>query len=1100
MRLKGKTFLLFSLTPLLFSCDPDSQVLFPEVSSSKSGISFENKLSPTQEWNILTYLYYYNGGGVGSADFNGDGLLDLYFVGNQDRDHLYLNNGDLTFSEISEQAGITNTTGWSNGVSIVDINGDRLPDIYVSKVGAYKNIEGRNLLYINKGVDEEGIPRFIEQAEEYNLDLVGFSSQAVFFDYDQDGDLDMYQLNHSVHPNRSYGKGSKRTETDDLAGDKLLENREGKYVDVSYDAGIFQGNIGYGLGVSVGDLNCDGYPDLYVGNDFFENDYLYLNQGNGTFVDIISMDNTVLGHTSHYSMGNSIADVNNDGLLDIVSLDMLPEDIETYKSSGGEDPYPIYSYYLRNGYAPQYIQNTLHLNRGSMTFNEIAHLSGIASTEWSWSVLVNDFDLDGMRDIHITNGILGATNDMDFVSFIAQDKIQRAISRGTEGQSLEFTQQLPSKKVRNYTYKNLGKATFKNVSNTWFNAEPGYSAGSIYADLDNDGDDDIIINNTNGIAQVYENTIEENGSNYISVDYEGDSGNTFGIGVKCFIYCGNLQLLDENYPVRSYLSSVPPISTFGLGSATQIDSIQVVWPGGKFETVYDIPSNQKITFDESNAKGDFYTLRKIPVGPLINSDVKLDFRHLDPLSYEFDREPLIPFSKGNEGPSISVGDINDDGLDDIFIGGAKRQNSALFTQTSEGTFQEIQTSTFQPHSNNEDTDHEFFDADNDGDQDLIVVSGGNEFQNGIELQPRLYVNQNGQFRLIEGLFGNIEVHASVVKCFDFDGDGDLDILIGSNTVPWEFGANSRNYLLENLGDLKFADATDSLAPKLKDVGLIEDVVIIDFDNNGHQDLIMAGYWMPVTILFNDGSFIGSERLEMPASEGWWNCLEIADFDKDGDLDIVAGNWGLNTRLKASEKEPIRLYRNDFDDNGKVDPILSYIYQGKETTLALKDELVKQLPILNKKYLSYKSFAESDFQSVFDNSKLQESELLHVYELASCFFKNEGNNNFEKQYLPRGAQVSSVHDIAVDDINGDGYLDMMLVGNTWEISTQLGRLDASHGTLLLNDQKGYFTESVQSFNVNGPARNIKRITIDDKIHYMVSINNDRPIFLTTSDLK
>ncbi|MEQ9424631.1 MAG: VCBS repeat-containing protein [Cyclobacteriaceae bacterium] len=1081
-------FLLF----IISGCD-DKTKLFVKHDPNRSGIYFNNSLTPTVDINILTYLYYYNGGGVSAADFNNDSLIDLYFTGNQVPDKLFINEGGLKFKDISQQSGINNSDGWTTGVSHVDINNDGLLDIYVCKIGRYLSIKGHNLLFVNEGVDTNGFPVFTESTSKYGLDFVGFSTHSAFFDYDLDGDLDLFLLNHSVHPNRSYGKGSKRFEFDSLSGDRLYRNDDGYFTDVSGDSGIYQGGIGYGLGLSVGDVNSDGYPDIYIGNDFFENDYLYLNQKDGTFEEVISNDQSRLGHTSHYSMGNSITDFNNDGLPDILSLDMLPENLNTYKTSGNEYPFPTYFYYLKNGYSPQYMQNSLHLNKGSAMFSESAFYSGIAATEWSWGALAADFDLDGLKDLYITNGIKGATNDMDFIKFIAQDDIQRLLNEGMKEEDMKFLDQLPEKKVANYTFRNLGGAKFEDVSSKWFDTKPSFSNGAIYADLDNDGDLDIVVNNINENAYLFENTSNKTGRNYLKVKFKGPDKNRFGIGAKVNLWWGNQSQYAENYTTSSYMSSKSPELLFGLDTSEVIDSIQVVWQDGKIQKLIEIESNQSLTLNYTDATIAGERQPMVLNQLLRTVDRIFNFTHSEETTLEFDREPLIPFAKSNEGPSVTVGDVNGDSLSDIFIGGAKWQAGRLHIQKSDHSFIPSQTELFEKHSKSEDVDNIFFDADNDGDMDLIVVSGGNEFRNGEPLVPRLYLNSNGVFALNDNAFENIEINASVVKTLDLENDGDFDLVIGSNAVPWQYGVTPENIILQNDGQGKFTDITADISSTLKSVGLVEAIAIADIDKNGFNDLIIAGNWMPITIFKNDGKNLVASEIEV--TNGWWNSITAADFDNDGDVDLVAGNWGLNTRLKASFEEPINLYRADFDDNGSAESVITYHYQGVETTLSSKDELVKQMPFLNKKFLTYESFAKATLSELFPNNKMRQAMKKQVNELASCYFENDGNNNFVKHKLPADVQLSSVHDIAVDDFNSDGFQDMLLVGNTYEISTQLGRLDASHGTLLLNDQKGFFrTQKQQQFDIAGPARDIEQIEISDEDYIIVTINNDQPVFL------
>ncbi|WP_313790922.1 VCBS repeat-containing protein [Flagellimonas allohymeniacidonis] len=1077
---------------LLVSCTKQPK-LFTEVDASKSGVNFVNELTDTPELNILSYLYYYNGGGVAAADFNNDGWIDLFFTGNQVQDELYLNKGNLTFEKITKESGIETSGSWSTGVSHVDINNDGLLDIYICKASNHKNLKGQNLLYVNQGVNKDGTPLFEEMAAEYGLDFAGLSTKAAFFDYDLDGDLDMYLMNHSEHPNRTYGKGAQRKGFDALAGDVLFQNQDGYFEEVSKEAGIFQGKSGYGLGLSIGDVNNDGYPDIYLGNDFFENDYLYLNQKDGTFKEIISDNNAHLGHTTHYSMGNEIADLNNDGLLDIISLDMLPEDLETYKTSGQEYGYPIYQQYLRNGYAPQYMRNTLHLNLGGSNFSEIGFLSGIAATEWSWGALAADFDNDGYKDLFISNGIKGATNDMDYMNFIANDDIQKRIGSGMNENDLPIVDEIPEKKVPNYFFKNNGDLTFQNVSENWYGKQATYSHGCIYADLDNDGDLDVVVNNHEQVASILENT-SQTGS-YLKISFEGPEHNRFGIGARVVAYMGQEQVVNENYPNRSYLSSVPAYIHMGLGNVATLDSLKVVWPGGKSEVLEAIPTNSsiKVSFKKATSSTENKTQ---PENTLLEAnDSLVKFIHKEQASLDFDREPLIPFADSNNGPSIAIGDVNNDGKQDVFFGGAKGQQNALFIQGENGGF-EADTTFLDQNSINEATASIFFDANGDGQEDLLIAYGGNEFKSGKPLQPTLHLNQQGTLIEQVDTFKGVEINASDIAVGDIDADGDLDIFLVSDRVPASFGKTPRQFLLVNDGTGKFEDQTQKLIPQLEYLGNIKDVEIVDINQDGLPDIVVVGHWMPVSVFINqkDG-FTLQEGNGLENTEGLWNSLTLGDFDNDGDLDFICGNWGLNSKFKASNNEPVSLYRNDFDKNGSVEPLVTYYHQGIETPFASKDDLTKQMPFLNKEYLSYKKFAQASLTDLFGKNSLSESEKKYVYTLQSAYFENNGQGNFTSRPLPQIAQASQINDIAINDFNNDGYLDLLIVGNNHHISTQLGRLDAFHGLILRNDTKGnFFWDQNQHLQLNGVVKTIREIKINDKTSFVVGRNDQATVVL------
>lgn len=1071
--------------------------------AKETGITFSNRLKSDLDLNILNYLYYYNGAGVAIGDFNNDGLDDVYFTSNQGADELYINQGGLKFKNSTSQAGIVNDKGWTTGVTTVDVNNDGLLDIYLSKVSGHLKLTDKNKLYVNQGVDELGIPRFQEQAAIYGLDIGGFSSQASFFDYDLDGDLDAFILRHSLYPNSNYGSGTLRKTIDSLSGDLLLENRSGTYVDVTQKAHIFSSRLGYGLGISMSDLNADGYPDIYIGNDFFENDYLYLNQKDGTFKERNTTEG-ILGHTSHFSMGNAIEDINNDGTPDIVSVDMLPENLATFKSSGQEYNYAILQNQLRYGYKPQFMQNTLHLNLGNDRYAETAFLSGMAASEWSWAPLLADFNNDGLKDLYITNGILGASNDMDFINFISTKDVQKQLGKNMEPPAMEFIKKLPKKKNNNYFFKNIGNAQFKNVNHTWHDPLPSFSNGASYGDLDNDGDLDIVVNNINDPAFILENKTSKDSlhSNYIKLKFEGPSSNTLGIGAKVTVYTKGSAQYFQNYPTTGYLSARAPTLFVGLSNLSAVDSLEILWPDMSKQTLKNVPTNQTLSVKASEAsKNDSYK-RHPHVDPSLLSitEIPIAYVHQDSPSLEFSRDPLIPYATTNLGPKITVGDLNADGLDDLITLGGKAQKTTYHLQQQDGTFVKKWLPEATQHEIHEDVHSVIFDANGDGKKDILIVSGGNEFVRGKPLQPRLYLHNGKDFDPSNDHFENIFINASKATAIDLDNDNDQDLVIIANVSPRAFGKTPPQYIFINDGIGNFKDMTDTYSPELRHAGNLYDIAWKDLNNDGYPDAVIAGHWIPITIFINDGKSLKPLQTGgLENTHGWWNTVEVADFDNDGDFDIMAGNWGLNTRLHPTIKEPVRLYRADFDNNDQVDPIVTYFYNGQESTIATKDEMVKQLPYLNKKFLSYTAFAKANIEELLGKDELQNSEVKEAYEFASIYFENNGNNTFKSHTLPFLVQASTVHDIFVEDFNNDGYLDALLVGNNYEISTQLGQLDSSHGVLLINDQKGGFAVAQhEKFNISGASRSIENINIKDQPYYMVSRNNDTLLFLKSSD--
>lgn len=1094
-----RKFVLFILIiAFTVSCETSERYLFELKTPEFTGVHFSNQLTPSPEWNILSYLNYFNGAGVAVADFNNDQLPDIYLVANRGSNHFYLNRGNWKFTEHADKSGIKAAEGWKTGVTVVDINADGWMDIYLSELGQFKHINGRNKLFVNQGPGSDGVPVFIERAKDFGLDLQTYATQAAFFDFDLDGDLDLFQLNHSVHPIRNYGNGKQRLIPDSLAGDRFLQNDEGKFIDITAKSGIFSGKSGYGLGLSVSDFNNDGYPDLYIGNDFYENDYLYLNQKNGTFREVINENNLALGHTTHSSMGNTTADLNNDGWTDIISLDMLPEDRYTYLTSAPEYPYQMYWQYMQNGYQPQYIQNTFHLNLSGGNFSEIAYLAGMSATEWSWSPVAADFDNDGETDLYITNGIPAATNDLDYIKFISNQQIQMRLAEGMDSEDMDLIHKIPTKKTTNYFFQNQGDLTFRNRSSDWIKMETSFSNSALAADFDNDGDLDLVVNNIDEKAYLLENKSEKVSPDYhyLKVSLKDNTRNIDAVGGRVLVFLNDKTMMREKKYTNGYLSGNALPLHFGLGSSAIIDSVVVIWPGGYREVLTGVKPNHELIIEKSNAAKP--SLQKQDSG-LHNcfladsSDQIINFTDLDFASMEFQREPLMPYQNSSPGPAMAIADINDDGLEDLFIGGAKRQTASLFVQNSNHKFELKASDALNNDRVNEDSYALFIDADNDGDPDLIVGSGGNEFTSGKQLSLRYYRNEAGEFIRMPKVFEGFEQNVSTIQAADFNRDGNLDLFVGVNSVPGAFGQIPSNFLFENKGGGMFTDVTSEKASALQNIGLVYDASWADLNNDNYPDLVVAGHFMPVSVLYNRNGILelSTTNSGLENTHGFWNELELADIDLDGDLDIIAGNWGMNSRLRASEKEPIRLYSADFDNNGSVEPILTYFHQGKELIFANKDELSSQLPIINKNYLSHADFARAELNQILPKSGLEHAERKQVNVLKSSIFINNGDGKFSAVELPVWAQFAPVWAILFEDINNDGIPDLILGGNTFGLNTQLGRMDGLKLTGLITKpgEKITFEKADNLPLISGEIRDLKKIKVGGNEYLLVSRNNE-----------
>lgn len=1102
--------------------------LFQTLDSTQTGISFVNHLVPTEKINILDYLYFYNGGGVSAGDINNDGLSDLYFVSNQGKNKLYLNKGNFKFDDITEKAGVAGFSDWQTGSTMADVNGDGFLDIYVCAVGNFRGLEGANELYINNG---DGT--FTEKAADYGLDFTGFSTQAAFFDYDHDGDLDCYLLNHAVHTSRSYDRVTARNLRQNESGDYLFRNmsvEQGvvssdkqkevasrrslpaaqgakRFVNVSEKAGIFGAAMGYGLGISIADLNNDGWEDLYISNDFHEDDYYYINNRNGSFTESVKK---AFQHTSRFSMGNDVADVNNDGFADVVTLDMYPEDETVEKSSLGEDPLDIYLYKLAYGYMNQYSRNCLQLNLSGKKFIDIGAMAGMAATDWSWSPLLADYDNDGIKDLFISNGIVHRPNNLDYVKFAADDSLRYAMetSRSLDERAIKL---MPEGKTHNYMYRGTASLRFDDKSTAWGFTVPNYSNGAAYADLDNDGDLDLITNNINDPASLYRNdanTIFPD-NKHLTVKLKGDAPNTFGVGGKVIIKYGGSSHGDtlqvqQLMPTRGFESSVAPELLFGLGKREVIDSLIVIWPNQRMEIRTNVKANQSLTLKQADARldGTNYSYTAPVMHPLfadVTTADSIPYRHQENREYfDYVREPLMPFQVSTEGPHLAVGDVNGDGLEDMYIGGAKWRAGSLLLQQTNGRFKASIQPDLARDSVYEDVDAVFFDADGDKDLDLYVVSGGNEFYDKmVEQFDRLYVNDGrGNFSRVANALPPMYDNKSCVRPVDIDHDGDLDLFVGGRVVGMAYGKSPNSYLLINDGrkggQPHFSDQTDKLAPDLRKAGMVTDAVWTDYDGDRDVDLIVAGDWMPIRIFANEnGTFSPVKSITDAPLNGFFQRIIAADFDRDGDIDLIAGNLGTNTKLRKTPDSQLRMWVKDVDNNQSTEQIIAY-NRGKEWfPLAFKDELGKQMPsIINKRFTDYVSFAGKPLNAVLTDDDLKGAEEFTVNQFASVYMENV-NGKFVVHELPMLAQVSKLFALQAIDIDHDGDLDVLGGGNFYGVSTYQGRYDASCGLVLRNDGKGKFValSPVDSaFLLNGEIRDIRPIRTAQGVLIMVARND------------
>ncbi|TMI69789.1 MAG: RNA-binding protein [Bacteroidetes bacterium] len=1077
MRIYHTTILLICIS-ILSACH-HKKTLFQSLSSSRSGVGFSNKVEENDKYNVLNYMNIYTGAGVAAGDINNDGLTDLFFSGNETSCRLYVNKGNIQFEDVTEKAGLI-TNRWCTGVSMVDINQDGYLDIYINVAGSAKFGNTANLLYIN---NKNGT--FTEEAEKYGIADARLTMNASFFDYDRDGDLDLFLITNPADERVDdvttvlsiQGRG-------ESSGADILyrNNGNGSFTDVSKAAGIVK--EGFSLGTAISDINNDGWPDIYVSNDFLHSDILYINNHDGTFTDKV---HECLKHTSFSSMRNDVADFNNDGLTDIFTLDMLPEGNFRNK----------FQLLLQKGYEPQYTRNVLQLNNGNGSFSDISFLSGVSSTDWSWAALFADYDNDGDKDLAVTNGFYRDFGDQDFINY--QKQLHSIGNPGIEKEKqLKAIGELAKVPLQSYLFENNGDLSFTNRSSDWGFTEPGFSNGACYADLDNDGDLELITNQFNGPARIFKNNTNELlHNNYLTIKLTGYAPNLQAIGSKVYVYAKGQMQMQELNPYRGYESTVELPLHFGLGKNTTADSLKIIWPDGSQQSKYNIATNTVVSEVYSAKAGPVDTPVPLSSGTgsrgifeNVSGSKGLDWTHKENYFVDFKVQPLVPHMLSRCGPGIAVGDINNDGREDFYIGGASGSDGSFFIQDKTGIFSEQK---LKKDTSYEDMGVLLFDADNDGDLDLFVVSGSSEKEEGsVMQQDRLYVNDGkGNFSYRPDALPDTRASGSCVAGCDYDKDGDVDLFVGGRVIPGKYPLTPQSYLLKNTGG-RFSNASFELPANGK-MGMVTSALWTDFDNDGWIDLMITGEFMPILFIKNkNGKLLFNSPLVIANSAGWWNSITAGDFDEDGDIDYVVGNLGLNTRLKARQEEPLCIYAKDFDKNGAIDPVMCYYMQGHNYVYPSRDELIGQIPVMRKRFELYRKFASVTFEETFSKEELGDAFIVKAECFESSYLENKGNGKFERKALPIQCQFAPLFGMVTGDYNNDGRLDVLLAGNSYSTEVSTGNYDAMTGVLLLGDGKGNFKplpSAMTGFMADGDAKGMARINLVDNSSLILVANNN-----------